>query len=64
MCREIQYCFDMSRQLSITVKQMSLESVFERSQRLQISDVTLNDLQDDNNSSGMAYVVHGFILVG
>ena len=36
MCREIQCCFDMS---IVTVKQMSLESVFERSQRLQISDV-------------------------
>ena len=35
MYREIQWCFDMS----ITVKQMSLESVFERPQRLQIPDV-------------------------
>ena len=35
MYREIQCCFDMS----ITVKQMSHESVIERSQRLQIPDV-------------------------
>ena len=35
MYREIQWCFDMS----ITVKQMSLDSVFERPQQLQIPDV-------------------------
>jgi len=35
MYREIQWCIDMS----ITVEQMSLESVFERSQWLQIPDV-------------------------